>query len=406
MAWSAVHRPVTGRPLKRRKIMTRSSRRKVGLTALALTTAAALVLAPAPRIDAADHLEAPIVAQDLGADIADVYFFLDPNDNSQVVAAMTVRGFIVPVENANAGFFDSSVRFRFAFENTGDATPDHFFDVTFSKQTSRSAPQVATIKENGVTLFTAPTTVASSTARTAPPPVITTDPTTGIRAFGGLIDDPFFFDLGAELAYINSLLANHPNPAVFERARDSFAGYNALVIALRIPASRLSGPAGDVVGLTGQTWRAKQFDRMGLPAVNTVLVPYSRKDEYNSASTYSDSTGRFRADIVQTLTKLHTNSTYIGIFESLAVTKGDMLRLDLSIPNTGTEGGKNVAARFPNGRRPNDDVIDTIVTLVNNGVALKDNVNDNDVGMRGAFPFFAAPAQPFPAGVIDDRTRN
>ena len=386
--------------------MTRSSRRKVGLIALALTTAAALVLAPAPRIDAADHLEAPIVAQDLGADIADVFFFLDPNDNSQVVLAMTVRGFIVPAENANAGFFDSTLRFRFAIENTGDGTGDLFYDVTFSKQTSRTAPQVATIKENGVTLFTAPTTVSSSTAGTAPPPVITTDPETGIRAHGGLIDDPFFFDLGAELAYINSLLTNNPNPAVFNRARDSYAGYNAMAIVLRIPASRLSGPAGNIVGLTGLAWRAKQFDRAGIPLVNMLLLPYSRKDEYNSASTYSDTTGRFRADIVQTLTQFHTNSTYIAMIENLAVTKGDMLRLDLSIPNTGTEGGKNVAARFPNGRRPNDDVIDTIVTLVNNGVALKDNVNDNDVGMRNVFPFFAAPAQPFPAGVIDDRTRN
>ncbi len=386
--------------------MTRTSSKKVALIALALTLTITLLLAPAPRIDAADHLEAPIVAQDLGADIADVFFFLDPNDNSQVVAAMTVRSFIVPAENAHAGFFNETVRFRFAFENTGDATGDLIYEVSFSKQTSRTTPQVATIKENGVTLFTAPTTLASSTARLAPPPVITTDPTTGIRAFGGLIDDPFFFDLGAELAYINTLRNNSPNPALLERARDSHAGYNTLAIVLRIPAERLRGPAGDIVGLTGQTWRAKQFDRMGVPLVNMLLVPYSRKDEYNGASTYSDSRARFRADIVQTLMELHTNSTYISMLENLAVTKGDMLRLNLSIPNTGTEGGKNLPARFPNGRRPNDDVIDTIVTLINNGVALKDNVNDNDVGMRNVFPFFAQPAQPFAAGVIDDRTRN
>ena len=58
-------------------------------------------------------------------------------------------------------------------------------------------------------------------------------------------------------------------------------------------------------------------------------------------------------------------------------------------------------AGFPNGRRPNDDVIDTIVTLVNNRVPLGDNVDRNEVVFRGAFPFFAAPHQPLPAGSTD-----
>ena len=387
--------------------MPRTSRRKIALTALALTLAATLVSAPAPRTDAADHRDGPIlVQQDQGADINDVYLFLDPNDNSKVVVAMSVFGAIVPAENANSGFFDHTLRFRFQFENTGDATGDINFDISFTKLSDPATPQVATIMQDGETLFTAPTTVSSSTAKSAPPPVITSDPQTGISIYAGLREDPFFFDIPAELLYINSLLANKPNPAVFERARDSFAGYNTNMIVLSIPSSRLRGPAGDIVGLSGQTWRAKQFDRMGVPLVNSLFVPYSRKDEYNGASTYSDSRDRFRADIVQTLMKLHTNSTYIGMFESLAVTKGDVLRLNLSIPNTGTEGGKNTAARFPNGRRPNDDVVDTINTLVNNGVALKDNVNDNDVALRNVFPFFAPPAQPFAAGVIDDRTRN
>jgi hypothetical protein len=386
--------------------MTRTSRRQTALIALALTIAVTLVSAPAPRTDAADHRDGPRITGDQAADINDIYLFLDPNDNSKVVVAMSVYGAIVPAENAASGFFDHTVLFRFQFENTGDAAGDVNFDITFTKLSGYSAPQVATIKENGVTLFTAPTTVSSSTARTAPPPVITTDPTTGVSIFAGLREDPFFFDIPAELLYVNSLLKNRPDPTVFERARDSFAGYNTNMIVLSIPASRLRGTSGDIVGLAGQTWRAKQFDRAAVPLVSTLFVPFSRKDEYNGASTYSDSTGRFRADIAQTLTQLHTSPTYISVIESLAVTKGDILRLNLSIANTGTEGGKNAAARFPNGRRPNDDVVDSLNALVNNGVALKDNVNDNDVALRNVFPFFAAPAQPFPAGVIDDRTRN
>ena len=386
--------------------MTRTSSKKFSLIALVLAIAIALVSAPAPRTDAADHRDGPTFGSFQGADVDDVYFFLNPNDNSKVILAMSLKGPIVPAENASAGFFDSTLRYRFSVENTGDAAGDLFFEITFSKQTSRTAPQTATIKQNGVTLFTANTTVSSSTATTAPSPLVTTDPSTGIAMFGGLRDDPFFMDVPAELRYQNSLLSNAPNPSHFDRARDSFAGYNVMMIVLSIPASRLRGSAGDIIGLSGSTLGAKQLDRMGIPLVNPMLVPYSRKDEYNASLTSQDAAGKFRADIDQTLTQLHTNSTYISMIEDLAVTHGDMLRLDLSIPNTGGEGGKNTVARFPNGRRPNDDVVDTILTLVNNGVPLKDNVNDNEVGLPGTFPFFAPPAQPFPAGVIDDRTRN
>ncbi len=386
--------------------MTRTSSRKIALIVLALTMAVALVLTPAPRTDAADHRDGPILFGDIGADIGGVFLFLNPNNNSKVTLAMSVTGYIVPAENASGGFFDNTLRFRFQIENTGDAVGDLFYEITFSKQTSRSAPQVATIKENGVTLFTANTTVSSSTATVAPSPLVTTDSLTGISIFAGLRDDPTFFDVPAGLRYLNSLQKNSPDPSVFNRARDSGAGYNTMMIVLSIPASRLRGTAGDIIGLSGSTLRSKQLDRMAVPLVNAMLVPYARKDAYNSALTSNDAAGNFRADIVQTLTQLHTNSTYIGMIEDLVVTHGDMLRLDLSIPNTGSEGGKNTAARFPNGRRPNDDVIDTIVTLINNGVAIKDNVNDNDVVLPSTFPFFAPPTQPFAAGVTDDRTRN
>src|SRR3954464_884997 len=104
------------------------------------------LLAAAPLIvRAADHAEAPLVESDQAADIADVYAFLDPNDNSKVVLAFDVHGFIVPGENGNLGGFDPDVLFQFNIENTGDAAPDKFIDITFAEQTSRSQPQMAHI---------------------------------------------------------------------------------------------------------------------------------------------------------------------------------------------------------------------------------------------------------------------
>lgn len=151
---------------------------------------------------------------------------------------------------------------------------------------------------------------------------------------------------------------------------------------------------------------APQIDRMGVPGVNVALVPFSRKDEYNTSNPREDATGRFAGDIVANLQKLGTDSTSINILANIAVTRGDFLRLSLNTPNTGPGGGNNVNAAFPNGRRFGDDAIDVLLTLINNRVALSDNVNSNEVAFQSIFPFLANSHQPQNPGVIDDRTRN
>jgi hypothetical protein len=143
------------------------------------------------------------------------------------------------------------------------------------------------------------------------------------------------------------------------------------------------------------------LDRMGLPLINSAFIRSTRKDEYNRATTIDDAAGRFAADLAADLRALGTNTANIDILLDLAARRGDMLRLNLAIPNTGAGGGINPQAAFPNGRRPGDDVIDTIVTLVNNGATLGDNVARNEVAFRDAFPFFARPHQPLPAGSTD-----
>jgi hypothetical protein len=86
--------------------------------------------------------------------------------------------------------------------------------------------------------------------------------------------------------------------------------------------------------------------------------------------------------------------------------RGDILRLSLTIPNTGPGGGNSTNAAFPNGRRFGDDTIDTLLFLINNRAPLSDNVNSNEVAFQNVFPFLAPPHQPQNTGVIDDRTRN
>ena len=100
-------------------------------------------------------------------------------------------------------------------------------------------------------------------------------------------------------------------------------------------------------------------------------------------------------------------TAHIDILAGIAVAKGDYLHLNVTIPNTGPKGGTNVGAAFPNGRRPADDTITTLLTVINNGVYLSDNVPASDIPPQDVFPFLALPQQARGAnGVIDDNTRN
>lgn len=151
----------------------------------------------------------------------------------------------------------------------------------------------------------------------------------------------------------------------------------------------------------------RQIDREGVPAVNALLVPIGRKDEYNSASPQQDAAGRFAGDIVATLKALGTSDANIGTLAEVAVNHGDYLRLNLKTANSGPGGGKNANAGFPNGRRLGDDVVDVLLSIITNGAITNgDNVNGNDVPLRDTFPFFGLPQQPRNSGVIDDNTRN
>jgi len=394
-----------------------------------LTLALAMSLSllfPDSQSHAADHAEASLVAGFPGGDIADVYAFMDPNDNSKVILAMDVEGFIVPSEMVNLGFFSPEIMFEFQIENTGDAVPDKFIDVVFTPQTSRTQPQTATVTFSTGQTFTAPTTVPSLNP-TAPAFNVTTNAATGVSFFAGMTDDPFFFDIVGFNRFVASVTSGSPDPTKLQRGRDSFAGYSIHMIALSVPATMLKGSAGNVIGINGVTFKQKkavlpgdgttfgagkfvQFDRMATPAINTVLIPYPRKNEYNASTPADDAAGKFANDIVATLTSLGTSMPNINTLASIAVTKGDFLRLDTSIANTTLGVGEKVTmpgfTGFPNGRRPGDDVIDTIIYFVTNqGITTGDHVDANDVPFGSAFPFFAPPHQPLDSGT-DDGTRN
>jgi hypothetical protein len=140
----------------------------------------------------------------------------------------------------------------------------------------------------------------------------------------------------------------------------------------------------------------KTVDREGLPAINALLIPLNRKNEYNGATTIDDSKGKFAETILSALTALGTDEAHRNILADVAVNKGDILRIDTAQP-----------VAFPNGRTPSDDVVKTLLTLIRNEPVggVDDSVTANEKAFETRFPYLALPHQPRNPGEDDD-TKN
>jgi hypothetical protein len=389
------------------------------------------------HLSASDHIDSPTIAQDRGSDIADMWAFLDPNDNSQVIFVSSTQGFVISGEHFGEVIFDHNLRYRFEIENTGDAKPDLALDVTFTPGLGRLTNQTASIElvrrntEEQLFGFKALTTIANQEPRPEPPPppVVTVDPVSGAKFFGGAADDPFFLDDTGANRFVASSLMNpgHPDKSLlgFRRGRDTYAGFNTMAIVVSVPISFLRGSNTSIIGINEVTQRRQKqtisggayvgmgkwvnVDRSGNPLVNNGLIPAERKNEYNSASTKEDAEGRFKADIIADLRNFGTDTAHITQILEMIQQNGDILRLDLDVPNSGPQGGNNPDGGFGNlgGRRLLDDVVDATFTLINNDEPLTDFVDGNEVPFRNVFPFVADPTQPFPPGdEPDDHTRQ
>lgn len=333
---------------------------------------------------AADHRDAPLIQEDAAADIGDVYAFRNPLDSDKLVLIMTVNPLSAPEESITYNF-SPTVRYRFNIDNDGDSKAEHKISVRFKPTVP--GPQRFTARFSNGTIVRGDAT-APSIEPFANTPVITEGPD-GIRIFAGQSDDPFFFDIVGFFRFL-------AGTGGFSGA-DSFAGTNVSSIVIELPLDMVA-ENGDTLDIWADTARKsltrlrynkrrniirntsgrfQQLDREGNPAIAT-LVPASLKDSFNAGVPKNDADD-FAATIVATLESLGTNETNIGILASVAVP--DTLTLDLSSPDG-----------FPNGRRLEDDVIDTVLSLILNGPA-SDNVSANDMVFSTSFPYVALPHQ-------------
>ncbi len=324
-------------------------RRRPGRWRLAgLGLVAGGVLASASFAGAADHLDAPAVQADGRTDINDLYAFQSPRDDDNLVLIMTVN----PGAGVISGTtFHPKANYNFHIDEDGDAIADHTVTVDFGK-----------VKQNGrqryKVRYDGEKVAKGRVGRT-----VEVDELDGkIRA--GVFEDPFFFDLAgfqAGLAFTGD---------------DFFAPLNVSAIVLEIEADELAD--SETIGVWATTtdrW-GNQIDRMGRPAINTVLIPADRKDEFNRADPVNDAAA-FGDDVRATIAALNGGDTATAAALT-AVLLPDILTIDVTDPSG-----------FLNGRGLADDVIDAELSLLTNGAVTGDGVDANDVRFRNRFPYLA-----------------
>ena len=356
----------------------------------------------------ADHKEAPLISEDPSADIADIYAFVSPEDASKTVLVMTVNPFSAPTEGVNFNF-SPNVLYSFRIDTNGDGKEERTVHTLFSDRLSGGQTYTVFLPDESVLLGDVTEATEEPTPNAA---VIASNG--GVRAFAGPRDDPFFFDFVG----FSRVLAGTGG---FSGA-DSFGGFNVSALVIELPTSMIGGGPDGILGVWGTTARRtleihraprrslgetfegfdfdtfitkggfRQVERMGNPAVGTLLIPLAQKDLFNATRPRFDGTD-FAPSIVASLNAIAAG---FGVFPdvatlaSVAVSGGDTLKYDPNVFPTA----------FPFGRAPADDVIDTLLSLIfqddqgNPVLPAGDLVDANDVDFQAAFPFLAPPQQP------------
>lgn len=364
---------------------------------LGLSAAVAIAVSGGPSgAGAADHLDAPGLTppgDDVRLDLTDVYAFRAAGGRTALV--MNVNGFTEPGKQATFATSVPSVAatrrvsYNLRVDNDGDAVQDVVLKVTFGKPNKKGV-QTMRIHRNGRTLLTGRTSRYGA--------VRVNSNGRGVRAYAGMRDDPFFFDLDG---FIN-ILSEEPGKSFLgcnSPRTDKFAGTNVSSIVIELRPSHLTQGGESNIGVWATTNKGPaQVDRMGRPAIGTVFIPNnpfepvdsepSQKNSYNESRPANDQ-AKYRGEVVDTLTTLHSLNDMAGDDTSDDAGKisglADTLLPDVITFDTSDSSG------FLNGRRLADDVIDAELDLITEGASKTDCVDSNDKSFRGSFPYLAGP---------------
>jgi hypothetical protein len=347
---------------------------------------------------AADHRDGPRVvstAATLGAlDLNDLYVFASPAQPSNTVLILTTGGLDVGI--LSPPFFLPGAVYEIRVSNDGVKTNDEIvFQIVFSNP-DRFGRQNYTVRR--IRRGHSPSGGLSVIA----------EGVTGQRVRGrldstvqaGIFDDPFFFDSAAFAKFRTAVqqgkgLAERVAPFLPPNIPQNGFRKNTLAIVLELPRFQLQSRSSNPnisVWLRCLRPDGTQFDRTGLPAINTATLfdfggMPNLQDAFNDLSPADD----------------------VGLIGVAA----QRINLIYGLPLTGSapNGGPNATqlaqivlpdvmpfntlntSGFLNGRRLIDDVIDAELSLLTGGALTSDRVGNDSVFLN-QFPYLGPPVPP------------
>src|SRR5918997_537517 len=291
-----------------------------------------------------DHISGPRALADPIADITDVYAFPSPEREGQLVLVQNTLPFAQP-----SALFSDGLVYRFRLRPLSARAPsdpppfavaeeEFVFDCVFSDPAAgdgkREQEGACTTPAGDTVTFRVNDEQGGSGH--------------GLRVFAGPRWDPFIMDAPAALKTIATGKLAFTDPSAIY-----MDGKNVLSLVVEVDCARLLKDV-DLVGVVAETLTrgrlAVRIERVGRPEVKNMMLAPKQFDQVNR---------------------------------------------DLEIESATREGGGHQTC---GGRAPNDDVMDTIFTLMvnaGNGPVIRDGVDQSTRPASPSFPYLS-PANPNP----------
>jgi hypothetical protein len=196
----------------------------IAAVAVALTLGGGILLA-------SDHADAPNV-KGKSTDITDLYVFQGANTNNLVFVG-NVQGLMSPTTTQTASF-DENTEIEFKIDNTGDNVEDLVIQCVYKGGKMYIYGPVKPAQTGLTSTIVGTAAVVVPVTPYGSAPIIATSKS-GIMAFAGPRDDPFFFDLDQFHKITGGTATGFNNPGT-----DTFAGTNVLSVVVEVPKSLLN----------------------------------------------------------------------------------------------------------------------------------------------------------------------
>ena len=391
----------------------------------ALLGVAMVVGGVAQYTTASDHDDGEVDTKGRNLNLTDLYVFREGDQNPKAS-----KSDLVLIMNTNPRslarqqyYFSTNARYEFQISrtNNNDATPTGKPDVTlrfeFGKpnQNQQQSIKITAIREGKTS-----TTKAITTPLNAKPQI--TQASLGeapISVFAGLREDPFFFDVEQFFRVRGGALGQGPvvgfrSP---DKAVDFTSGYNVNAIAVRVPIKFLQGETSsttfdvwETISVPGPNGQYKQVERLARPGINEGLI--STNDFLNALNSVgpdfeaaalagkkpaANIAGPIVADASRTLKAIGNDDQRTGAL--LTAFLPDVMRIDTTGPS-GYGNALNAKGSPIRGRKLEDDVIDTTLSVLTNGAITSDNVSyagtpgnpsQGHSPLQPQFPYLALP---------------